>query len=201
MNFSLLVLFFITFLPAVLLPGPNAAFAVAQSLKYGARKSIFAVLGFTAATAVLVTVVFSGLGVLAQRYIEVFIALKWVGIVYLIYLAYKMFNSSTSVIDVQHENLSARRMFSYAMFVSCTNPKAIAVGIILFPLFIDTSLPFLPQAISIGILAMSTTLCVYGGYIVVAERAATFFETKKNRMNKIVGSLYLGAAGALAASR
>jgi len=50
MDNSLLILFTLTFLPAVAVPGPNAAFAVAQSLRYGHKKAMLAPLGFAAAT-------------------------------------------------------------------------------------------------------------------------------------------------------
>jgi len=63
MDASLLILFALTFFPAVAMPGPNAAFAVAQSIKYGYRKAMLAPLGFAAATAIHVTLIFSGVGI------------------------------------------------------------------------------------------------------------------------------------------
>ena len=111
-----------------------------------------------------------------------------------------MFTAKSSVIDVKQKDMSALRMFCYAMFISCTNPKAITVSVILFPLFIDVNSAFIPQAVSLGLLAMLISLLVYSGYIIAAEKAASIF-TIKTRTNKIVGTLYLSAAGALAVSR
>ena len=76
MNTSLLILFAITFIPAVAMPGPNAAFAVAQSIKYGHRKAMLAPIGFAAATAIHVTLIFSGVGLLLATYSEIFILLN-----------------------------------------------------------------------------------------------------------------------------
>ena len=42
MDATLLILFVFTFIPAVAMPGPNSAFAVAQSIKYGYRKAMLA---------------------------------------------------------------------------------------------------------------------------------------------------------------
>ncbi len=200
MDTTLLILFALTFFPAVLLPGPNAAFAVAQSLRYGARKSIFAALGFMIASGIHVSAVLSGLGYLAQKHIELFIALKWVGVIYLLYLALKMFTVPTAPINAKHKDMSPVRMFTHAVFISCTNPKAITVSVILFPLFINTAKPYLTQALSIGGIAMFISFCVYYGYILIAQKAGTFFK-RATVLNKIIGSLYVGIAGALAASR
>jgi len=87
MDASLLILFIFTFFPAVAMPGPNAAFAVAQSIKYGHRKAMLAPLGFAAATAIHVILIFSGVGLLIAKYSEIFILLKWAGVTYLFYLA------------------------------------------------------------------------------------------------------------------
>jgi len=199
MDTTLLTLFVLTFSPAVLLPGPNAAFAVAQTLKYGARKSIFAALGFMTATGIHVLAVLSGLGYLAQKHLDLFIALKWVGVIYLLCLAIKMFTVLGAAIDAEHKDLSPARMFTHAVFISCTNPKAITVSIILFPLFINMAKPYLTQAISIGGIAMIISFCVYYGYVLIAQKAGTFFK-RATVLNKFVGSLYVGVAGALAAS-
>jgi len=103
MDASLLILFVLTFVPAVAAPGPNAAFAVAQSLKYGHRKAMLAPIGFAAATAIHVTMIFSGVGILIAKYAEIFILLKWVGVMYLFYMAYKAFSSNSN--DIFSSNI------------------------------------------------------------------------------------------------
>jgi len=80
MESYLIVLFIITFVPAVAMPGPNAAFAVAQSLAYGAKVAIMAPVGFAVATAIHVTLILSGVGLIISKYTEAFILLKWLGV-------------------------------------------------------------------------------------------------------------------------
>lgn len=66
MDWGLLITFATTFASILALPGPNAAFAVGQSLRYSARKSLAVAVGFMLATCVHGILVLSGLGVLIQ---------------------------------------------------------------------------------------------------------------------------------------
>ncbi len=197
MDASLLILFALTFIPAVAIPGPNAAFAVAQSIKYGYRKAMLAPLGFAAATAIHVTLIFSGIGILLAKHAELFVLLKWVGVAYLFYMAYKAFKSKASHELISNVEVSPLRIFSYSILVSLTNPKAILVGVLVFPLYINSSAPFAPQAVAIGIIAMLTSFFVYSAYVICAVSLTNKLKTSKSA-NRVVGSIYTGAGLALA---
>lgn len=197
MEFHLLVLFIYTFIPAVAMPGPNAAFSVAQSLKYGCKKAMLAPVGFTMATAIHVTLIYSGVGLLISKYFEIFILIKWVGVAYLFFMAYKAFKSRSEMILVTQINIAPFKIFSHAILVSLTNPKAILVGTLVFPLYINSHKPFIPQAISLGTTAMFISFFVYTIYVLCASKLAN--KLKRSRLsNKIIGSIYTGAGLALA---
>jgi len=196
MDASLLILFVLTFIPAVAMPGPNAAFAVAQSIKYGYRQAMLAPLGFAAATAIHVTLIFSGVGFLIAEYSEIFILLKWVGVSYLLYMAYKAFKSASNMVFTSEIEVSPLKIFSYSILVSLTNPKAILVGVLVFPLYISSNTPFVPQAIAIGIAAMMISFFVYTAYVICAVSLASKLKTSKSS-NRVVGSIYVGAGLAL----
>jgi len=197
MNTSLLILFALTFIPAVAMPGPNAAFAVAQSIKYGYRKAMLAPIGFAAATAIHVTLIFSGVGLLLATYSELFILLKWVGVTYLFYMAYKTFKNTSGMVFVSDIEVSPLRIFSHSILVSLTNPKAILVGTLVFPLYIDSQTAFVPQAVAIGLAAMLISFLVYSAYVLCAVSLSSKLKTSKSS-NQVVGSIYVGAGLALA---
>ena len=197
MDASLIILFALTFVPAVAMPGPNAAFAVAQSIKYGHRKAMLAPLGFAAATAIHVTLIFSGVGFIVAKYSEIFILLKWVGVSYLLYLGFKAFINTSDKVFVNDTDVSPLRIFSHSILVSLTNPKAILVGVLVFPLYINGQAPFAPQAISIGITAMLISFFVYSAYVFSAVSLASKLKSNKSS-NRVVGSIYIGAGLALA---
>lgn len=197
MDASLLILFTLTFIPAVAIPGPNAAFAVAQSIKYGHRKAMLAPLGFAAATAIHVTLIFSGVGVLLAKRAELFILLKWVGVTYLFYMAYKAFKSASDREIINNVEVSPLKIFSYSILVSLTNPKAILVGVLVFPLYINSNAPFAPQAVAIGITAMLISFFVYSTYVICAVSIANKLKTSESS-NRVVAYIYAGAGLTLA---
>ena len=131
MDFTLLILFIFTFTSILVLPGPNAAFAAGQSLKYGIIKSLPVPLGFMAATGIHAFIVFSGLGLVVQKYATALIILKWVGAFYLIFLAFKAFTSKGSAVECSLKEISKSKMFLSAMLVSLTNPKAMLASVMI----------------------------------------------------------------------
>ncbi len=95
MEIYLLILLTLTFIPAVATPGPDAAFAVAQSLTHGANAAVIAPVSFAVATAIQVTLIFSGVDLILSNFATVFTLLKWTGVIYLFWMAYKVYKSSS----------------------------------------------------------------------------------------------------------
>ena len=198
MDLTLLALFVVTFASVLILPGPNAAFSVAQSLKYGFSKSIYVPLGFMSATGFHAIIVFSGLGVIVQEYAFLLVVLKWIGVAYLLFLAFKAFTSQPSTVCRSSVVASKFKMYRSALLVSLTNPKAFLASVLIYPLFVSDEGPYLFQAIVLTVFAMAISFTVYSMYGLLSS----VFKDKlagSNLANKIVGGLYVGAAGALAA--
>jgi len=81
---------------------------------------MLAPLGFAAATAIHVTMIFSGVGLLIAKHSEIFILLKWVGVTYLLYLAYKAFKNTSSMVFINDVDVSPLKIFSHSILVSLT---------------------------------------------------------------------------------
>lgn len=194
MEISTLSLFALTFGSILILPGPNSAFAVGQSLKFGVVASLVVPLGFMSATGIHAFLVFSGIGLLVQEYAVILSVLKWCGIIYLLWLAYKSFISKPSKIEVSPQEIPKLKMYFSAMFVSLTNPKALLASLMVYPLFIGAEFAYSAQAITLSLTAMVISFTVYGSYSVAASALKNHLVGSK-LANKIVGSMYLGAAG------
>ena len=195
---DLLLAFVPVFASVLALPGPNAAFAVGQSLKYGVVRSLFVAFGFMLATGIHAGMVLSGLGVLVLQYASALVVLKWLGVLYLLYLGYKAFTARSNVLQVSSKPMSKRTMLTTAMLVSLTNPKALPDSLMLYPLFIGEAGSYAAQSVALGLVAMVVSFGVYGGYVLAASLIRRRL-VRSHRANKIVGAFYLGAAGALAA--
>jgi len=197
MELTTLALFILTFASILILPGPNAAFAVGQSLKYGVVSSFVVPLGFMSATGVHALFVFSGIGLIIQAYSIALTLLKWLGVFYLLWLAYKSFISKPTTIAVQPKDIPKLKMYISAMFVSLTNPKALLASIMIYPLFLSAEYSYTLQAVVLTLTAMVISFSVYGSYSLAANALQNRLAGSK-LANKIVGSIYLGAATVLA---
>ena len=196
MSLELLLLFSVTFTSILILPGPNVMFAVGQSLKYGFWGSVYVPCGFMASTGIQAAFVFSGLGILISKYAQVLLFFKWVGVAYLLYLAYKVFFNKRKTVEGQGKELSRSKMFITAMLFSLTNPKALLASVLTYPLFISSEYSYTPQALSLALCAMAISFTVYGAYSI----SASVFKRRliKNKWgSKFVGGMYLIAAGTL----
>lgn len=198
MDLTLLALFVVTFASILVLPGPNAAFSVAQSLKYGFSKSIYVPLGFMSATGLHAIVVFSGIGVIIQEYALSLVILKWIGVAYLLCLAFKAFTSQPLNVDRSPLLISKFRMYQSALFVSLTNPKAFLASLLTYPLFVSAEHSYPFQALVLTVFAMAISFTVYSMYGLLSS----VFKDKlasSSVANKFVGGLYTSAAVILAA--
>jgi len=122
----------------MLIPGPNVALIVANSLAYGARFGLLTVVGTCSAmvvqlglTALGMTQILGALGVW-------FGWLRWIGVVYLFYLGVMQWRAP--VVDLTRtraEPRSPRAIYMRALLVSLTNPKTLLFHGAFFPQFID----------------------------------------------------------------
>ena len=191
-------MFIVTFAAILILPGPNSAFAVGQSLKYGFIGSLAVPLGFMSATALHAALVFSGLALVVQQYSAVLIALKWLGVFYLLYLAFKSFVAKPSTVEATEQQIPKLKMYFSALFVSLTNPKALFASFMLYPLFINSRDSYYVQAVTLMLTAMAVSFLVYASYSLAAVALKKRLASTATA-HKIVGSVYVGAAGMLAA--
>src|SRR5580704_16617513 len=121
---------YLTFVAAtsilILIPGPNVALIVANSVAYGTRFGLLTVAGTSSAmvsqlalTALGMTTV---LGVLADW----FEWIRWVGVAYLAYLGVQQWRAKpTDLSKIKPQPKSVRAIYSRGLLVSLTNPKTL----------------------------------------------------------------------------
>lgn len=200
MDLSLWVAFSTMFATALAIPGPNVAFAVAQSLQHGVARALAAAVGFALGTGFHAAMILSGVGFLVRHDGHVFAVLKWAGVSYLLYYAVKSWVATGGDFELlDTETTSSRRLVLGAFAVSCTNPKGWLASLMIYPAFISARLPYAPQAIGLGLTAMAISLLVYGSYVVVASQVRRHM-TNRVMLNRIVSVVYLLVAAAIAFS-
>lgn len=135
MDIFLLIAFIPAALALNLTPGADMMFCLGQGLRTGAKPAVAASAGVSVGSMVHVTLAGLGLGALVATVPWIFDVIRWVGVGYLMWLAFTALRSSTQDSNVQP--LSARRAFRQGLVVNLSNPKVILFVLAFVPQFVD----------------------------------------------------------------
>ncbi|WP_454853156.1 LysE family translocator [Rhizobium binxianense] len=119
-------------------PGPSVAALVARVLTKGIRDVLPFVAAMWIGEAIWLTCAVAGLAAIAETFHYAFVAIKWLGVCYLLYLAWKMwFAAPASEEEALPEAQSAIKLFLAGMTVTLGNPKIMMFYMALLPSIID----------------------------------------------------------------
>ena len=149
MDLSLWLAFVAASTALLLIPGPTVLLVLSYAIGQGRRVAVPTALGVATGDLIAMSGSLAGLGALVLTSATLFVALKWVGAVYLIYLGGQMlFGAPRAGLDVRTaSDLTPRAAFLNASAVTALNPKSIAFFIAFVPQFLDPSRPLLGQAV------------------------------------------------------
>ena len=115
-------------------------------MNYGVQKCIWTALGDVTANFIQATLVIFVIGsffVDNPNFLNIF---KWIGIAYILYLAYDLYKSKPK--DINSKNISSKSFFSFfkdGFLVAGTSPKAWMFFPLIFPQFIDFNSNYIVQ--------------------------------------------------------
>ncbi len=119
-------------------PGPSVAALVARVISKGARDVLPFLTAMWLGEAIWLTCAVAGLAAIAETFHYAFVAIKWLGVCYLLYLAWKMwFASPDSDGEALPEAQSPTKLFLAGMTVTLGNPKIMMFYMALLPSIID----------------------------------------------------------------
>ncbi|MGV7030721.1 LysE family translocator [Methylobacterium symbioticum] len=207
MPLSSLALFAAVYAVAVATPGPGVIALVARVLARGPGGMPAFILGFLVGDLVWFSIAATGFAVLAQSFAALFIALRYLGAAYLLYLAWRAWTAPVEPMSVEPLSVeSARgggrlRLFVGGLALTLGNPKVVLFFLALLPTVVDLEhLGALGMAeiAAIIVTVLGTTL---GAYALAAARARRLFVSTRARraVNRGSGAVMAGAAFAVAA--
>jgi threonine/homoserine/homoserine lactone efflux protein len=183
---------------AVATPGPGVAAIIARSLAHGFKGAPAFVAGFVVGDLVWFSIAATGLAALARTAATVFIVIKWAGVVYLLYLAWKLWTAPAERVTVGQDDGRQHgwRAFVASLMLTLANPKAILFFLALLPTVIDLgSLNALRFAEISAAIAIVLPVVLFT-YVFLAARARELFTTPTavRRLNRSSGVAMAGAA-------
>ena len=155
--------FLLTSLIVVVSPGPGVLYTLAAALTKGSRASIAAAFGCTLGILPHLFAAMLGLAAVLHASAVAFAALKWCGVVYLLYMAWQTLRESGALaVDARIEARSSRRVIVTGFLINILNPKLSIFFLAFLPQFIaaDEAHP-LARMLELGGAFMAMTLAVF----------------------------------------
>ena len=207
MSFDTWIYYLLAVLILTASPGPSSLLCMTKGVQSGFKLSIFTALGSLTAITGILTLSFTGLGVIIASSEVVFNVIKWTCAAYLIFLGWKSLRSSQQDYDqlpgqesdskVVRESILSHYVSGF--IVGASNPKAILFFTALFPQFIDPSLALLPQfavfASTFAVMELSWLL-VYA-YLGAKSSNWLFAKGRAKVFNRVTGGVFIGAGALL----
>ena len=171
-------------------PGTPRIVIVSYSMNYGVEKCIWTALGDITANLVQATLVIFVLGNFFSDNPNFLNILKWIGVFYLIYIAYDIYKSSPKEID--SKILTSKSFFSFfkdGFLVAGTSPKAWMFFPLIFPQFIDFNSNYIVQFSILIITYIVLDFLSLIGYALLAQKLITWIKTNPKTINTISASV------------
>ena len=167
-------------------PGTPRILIISYSMNYGVKNCIWTSLGDISANFIQGTLVIFVIGSFFSdnsTYLNVF---KWIGIIYLVYLAYDIYKSRPE--NVNSNEHYGKSIFSFVkdgFLVAGTSPKAWLFFTTIFPSFIDFNSNYVLQFIILIITYMVLDFATLIGYAILANKAIVWIKANPKIINTI----------------
>ena len=190
----MLPLDFIFFLQIIIflfiVPGRPRIVIVSYSMNYGIQKCVWTALGDVTANFIQATLVIFVLGTFFSdnpNFLNIF---KWIGIIYLFYLAYDVYQSAPK--DINSKIITSKSFFSFfkdGFLVAGTSPKAWLFFPLIFPQFINFNSNYVVQFFILITTYVVLDFLSLIGYALLAQKLITWIKANPKTINTISASV------------
>lgn len=188
---------------AVAVPGPGIVAMVARGLGSGFRATLPMAFGIALGDLVYLTAAVMGLAFIAKSFGLVFLAFKYTGAAYLLYLAWKFWTAGVGI-----EKVEARRAdgplatFLSGLLVTLGNPKVMVFYLAILPAIVDLRTVSLRDYLALTALTLGILLTILLPYLALATKTRALLQTPAalKRLSRIAAG-FIGAAAVAIAAR
>jgi threonine/homoserine/homoserine lactone efflux protein len=199
---SLYAAFIAAVVVLMLIPGPNVAMIVANSVAWGTRYGLLTVAGTVVAMLPQLALTALGMTAILEEAGAWFGWAKWLGVAYLFYLGVRQWREiPAELLAIRAQPRSGRSIFARGFLVSLTNPKTLMFYSAFLPQFISPSRPIAPQLALLCATCPIVALTIDSLWATVAGRARHVLAAHGKLRNRVSGGLLMGAGVGLAMAR
>ena len=171
-----LISFSLATLALAISPGPDNIYVLTQSLVNGTKSGIATTAGLISGCIVHTTLLAFGISAVITSSPEIFYGIKILGALYLFYLAYKVFRSS-SKIDFKEKAPKKNyvQLFKTGVIMNLFNPKVMIFFLAFFPGFLwNTSEGTVSQFYILGITFMVVSFMAFSAIALLAGSISNY---------------------------
>ncbi|MGD9912660.1 MAG: LysE family translocator [Rhizobiaceae bacterium] len=184
-------------------PGPSIAALVARVISKGWRDVLPFLAAMWVGEAIWLSLAVFGLAFVAQTFHLAFVIVKWAGVAYLAYLAWKMWTAPVTP-PAEGElprSDSALRLFLAGMAVTLGNPKIMMFYLALLPTIVDLASVSLLGWIELTATMVLVLVLVDLAWVLAAAQARRLLKSARAMRvaNRVSATTMAGAAAAIAA--
>jgi len=201
MSLTTLIVFAGALMMAAGSPGPSIAALVARVLSRGARDVLPFLAAMWIGEGIWLTCAVLGLAAIAETFYAAFVAIKWLGVLYLLYLAWKMWFAPVDTGEAAlPEARSGAKLFFAGMTVTLGNPKIMMFYVALLPAIIDLGAVTLTGWAELVATMFVVLVTIDLAWVFLASRARRFLRSPRavRIANRVSAGTMAGAAAAIA---
>ena len=173
-------------------PGTPRIVIISYSMNYGVQKCIWTALGDITANLIQATLVIFVLGSFFSDNPNFLSILKWIGVIYLLYLAYDVYKTAPK--NINSDVISSKSFFSFfkdGFLVAGTSPKAWLFFPLIFPQFIDFNSNYVVQFFILITTYIILDFLSLIGYALLAQKLIMWINANPKTINTISASVLI----------
>ncbi len=196
MNINILIAFFFGMIILAATPGPGVFGSISKAMSEGFRSSLFFIGGLVLGDITFLLLAIAGLSAIAKTMGSMFLAVRIIGGLYLIYLGIKAYGAEGGQKKKSREKSSGNlQTFTTGLFVTYSNPKPILFYASVLPTIIDFRDVKAMDILIMVILIALVSFGVLGTYSYIASltNKAGFGRKWQKRINQVAGLVMISA--------
>lgn len=181
---------------AAVSPGPDFVMTVRNSLCYSRRAGIFTSLGISLGLGIHLIYCAAGVGYIISKSLLLFSIIKWLGIIYLIYMGISSILAKGSKLEVTGErigpDLTRMQAFKMGFLTNVLNPKATLFFLSLFTFVIGNATPlYVILTIAVIILGTAFVWFTIVSIFLAQQRVQRIFLKYEKAINYTLGGFLI----------
>jgi len=180
---EILISFCLASMALAITPGPDNIYVLTQSISNGSSYGIATTGGLITGCILHTTLVAFGISAIIMTSEVLFLVLKIIGAVYLLYLTHQVWKAGNTL--MLSANTSVKRthfqLFKQGVLMNILNPKVSLFFLVFFPAFLwDTEGNTVLQFYVLGLLFMVVSFLIFSAIALLSGRVSSFLRKQKN---------------------